>query len=83
MRSMSKQDAILGVIRENGPSRAGEIAEVICNRYKRGMTVREVTNYIKILKGHGLIRVIEDDGHSCIYGIVSPEPQGVIACTKL
>lgn len=63
------QKLIIDYVRDNGPCTVRDMAIGIAKSYKKDLTYKEITNHVKILKGHGQLIEAGEDRHTKIWGM--------------
>ena len=71
--TISSKKMIINYLETNGPSTVKDLTEGISSKYKTGLTSKEISNYIRIMKGHNEVvikgTIKSRDGTVNIWGL--------------
>lgn len=64
---------IINYLKANGPSTVKDLAEGISSQYKKDLTCKEISNYVRIMNGHNELEITGKHGSVNIWGLPTIE----------
>ena len=77
MTRKDPQTLIMSYVKDNGPCTVRDMAEGISKNYRNDLTYKEITNHVRILKGHGQLIETGEDRHTKIWGMPEAMAGGI------